>query len=186
GVWKSTNAGNLSPNAVSVNWTPLTDNEATLAIGAIAFQKQLANPNPANSVILAGTGETNSSGDSYYGLGILRSADGGQTWTLIPQDANGTHSFAGLGFSQIAFSTANPNVVVAAAGSATEGIVEGLENPVTTNRGLYYSTDAGLTWRVATVSDTGVTTTAASVTSVAYNAAAAGFFAAIRFHGVYF
>ena len=147
GVWKSINAGNLSPSPVSVNWTPLTDDQATLAIGAIAVQPQLGIPNPANSVVLAGTGETNSSGDSYYGLGILRSADAGQTWTLIPQDANGTHSFAGLGFSQIAFSTANPNVVVAAAGSATEGIVEGLENPITTNRGLYYSTDAGVTWR---------------------------------------
>src|SRR5206468_5631497 len=109
GVWKSINAGNLSPSPVSVNWTPLTDDQATLAIGAIAVQPQLGIPNPANSVVLAGTGETNSSGDSYYGLGILRSADAGQTWVLIPQDASGTHSFAGLGFSQIAFSTANPN-----------------------------------------------------------------------------
>jgi photosystem II stability/assembly factor-like uncharacterized protein len=91
----------------------------------------LANPDPSRSVVLVGTGETNSSGDSYYGLGIVRSADGGQTWTLISQDVSGTHSFAGLGFSQIAFSTANPNLVVAAAGSATEGIVEGLENPLT-------------------------------------------------------
>ena len=85
GVWKSTNAGNLSPSPVTVNWTPLTDNQATLAIGAIAVQKQIANPNLANSVVLAGTGETNSSGDSYYGLGILRSADGGQSWALIAQ-----------------------------------------------------------------------------------------------------
>ena len=186
GVWKSINACNLSPSPVSVNWTPLTDDQVTLAIGTIAVQPQLGIPSPANSVVLAGTGETNSSGDSYYGLGILRSADAGQTWTLIPQDATGTHSFAGLGFSQIAFGTANPNVVVAAAGSATEGIVEGLENPITTNPGLYYSTDAGVTWQAASISDAGVATTAASVTSVAYNPAAGGFFAAIRFHGFYF
>jgi hypothetical protein len=186
GVWKSTNAGNLSPSPVSVNWAPITDDQPTLAIGAIAVQPQLGIPNASNSIVLAGTGETNSAGDSYYGLGILRSADAGRSWSLVPQDATGTHSFAGLGFSQIAFSTTNPNIVVAAAGSATEGIVEGLENPVTTNRGLYYSLDAGLTWRAATVTDTGVTTTAASVTSVAYNAAAGGFFAAIRFHGFYF
>ena len=88
-MWKSPNAGNLSPSPVAVNWTPLTDNQATLAIGAVAVQKHLANPNPANSVILAGTGETDSSGDSYYGLGILRSADGGQSWVLIPQDSTG-------------------------------------------------------------------------------------------------
>src|SRR6266700_4785239 len=185
GVWKSTNAGNLSPSPVAVNWTPLTDNQATLAIGAIAIQKQPANPNPANSVVLAGTGETNSSGDSYYGLGILRSADAGQTWTLIPQDSSGTHSFSGLGFSQISFSTGNPNLAVAAAGSATEGIVEGLENPVTVNRGLYYSTDAGVSWQAANVNDAGVTTGSASVTSVVYNSVAGMFYAAIRFHGIY-
>jgi hypothetical protein len=185
GVWKSTNAGTLSPIPVAVNWVPLTDDQATLAIGAIAIQPQLANPDAAKSVVLAGTGETNSSGDSYYRLGILRSANGGQTWTLIPQDSTGTHSFAGLGFSQIAFSTTNPNLVVAAAGSAGEGIVEGLENPLTTNRGLYYSTDAGVNWQAANVNDAGVSITPASVTSVAYNAAAARFFASIRFHGFY-
>ena len=74
--------------------------------------------------MLAGTGETNSSADSYYyGLGILRSIDGGKSWTLISQDISGSRSFAGLGFSQIAFSTANPNLAVAGAGSASEGIV---------------------------------------------------------------
>jgi len=96
GVWKSTNAGNLSPSPLSVNWTALTDNQPTLAIGAIAVQPQLANPDPAKSLVLAGTGETNSSGDSYYGLGILRSPDGGQTWTLISQDSTGTHPLADL------------------------------------------------------------------------------------------
>lgn len=135
GVWKSTNAGNLSPSPIGVNWTPLTDDQATLAIGAIAIQPQPANPDPSKSVVLAATGETNSSGDSYYGLGILRSGDGGQTWTLISQDSTGIHNFAGIGFSQIAFSTTNPNLVIAAAAAATEGIVEGLENPPTSNRG---------------------------------------------------
>jgi hypothetical protein len=183
GVWKSNNAGPASPSPVSVNWTPLTDNQGTLAIGAIAVQPQLSIPDPSKSVVLAGTGETNSSGDSYYGLGILRSPDGGQSWTLISQA--GTHSFAGLGFSQIAFSSANPNVVVAAAASASLGIVEGLENPSASNRGLYYSTDAGVTWQAAIVNDPSASISPASATSVVYNAAAATFYAAIRFHGFY-
>ena len=46
GVWKSTNAA--TPTANSVTWKPVTDDQATLSIGAIAI---------SNSVILAGTGE---------------------------------------------------------------------------------------------------------------------------------
>jgi hypothetical protein len=64
-------------------WTPLTDGEATLAVGAIAIQPQLSNSDPTRSVVLVGTGETDSSADSYYGLGILRSTDAGQTWNLV-------------------------------------------------------------------------------------------------------
>jgi hypothetical protein len=137
GVWKSTNAGPLSLNPGDVLWVPLIDNQATLSVGSVAIQP--GNNNPANSVILVGTGETNSSADSYYGLGILRSADAGSSWTLISQDITGTHPFAGLGFSKIAFSTSNPNLVVAAAAGTAGGVVEGLEIPVNTNRGLYYS-----------------------------------------------
>src|SRR4051812_3405986 len=185
GIWKSTNAGTLSTNSSSVSWIPLTDTQATLAIGSIAVQPQLSNPNSASSIVLAGTGETDSSADSYYGLGILRSTNGGQTWTLISQDSTGTHPFAGLGFSQIAFSSVNPNLVVAAAASASEGIVEGLEDPVVVNRALYYSTNAGLAWQVASVSDSGVSVSSASVSAGVFNKAAAKFYAAIRFHGFY-
>ena len=46
GIWKSTNAGTLSSNPGSVAWVPLTDNEATLAVGSIAIQPQLSNPDP--------------------------------------------------------------------------------------------------------------------------------------------
>lgn len=185
GVWKSTNAGPLSVDPSIVTWTPLTDSQSTLAIGSIAVQPQISNPNAANSVVLAGTGETDSSTDSYYGLGILRSTNGGQSWTLISQDLTKAHSFAGLGFSQIAFSTANPNLVVAAAGAASQGILEGLENPVDVNRGLYYSTDAGVDWQAADVADSGASLSPDSATAVAYNAAAARFYAAIRDHGFY-
>ena len=67
GVWKTTNGG--------TNWTPLTDRQASTAIGSIALD-------PSNSnTIYAGTGEENFSGDSYYGAGILKSTNGGATWT---------------------------------------------------------------------------------------------------------
>ncbi len=103
GVWKSTNAATQSPGNVA--WTPLIDDQATLAVGAIAIQ-----PGGNRSVIVVGTGEANSSTDSYYGLGILRSPDAGQTWTLIPSDITGTRSFAGMAFSKITFSTRESSV----------------------------------------------------------------------------
>ena len=168
-----------------VTWTALTDNQATLAVGAIAIQPG----NGSNSVILVGTGESNSSADSYYGLGILRSANAGGTWALISSDTTGTRSFAGMGFSKIAFSSNTPSIVVAATAGASEGIIEGLENPLTANLGLYYSGDGGNTWRYGNVSDGGVTTAPGSVSSVVYNAVSNSglgqFFAALRYHGFY-
>jgi hypothetical protein len=88
GIWKSTNAANAVAN--NVDWTPITDNQATSSIGAIAIQP--GNNDPAKSLILAATGEANNSGDSYFGLGILRSADGGNNWTLISTANSGTLS----------------------------------------------------------------------------------------------
>src|SRR5438093_1886175 len=183
GIWKSTNAGPLSPNPTNVSWSPLIDNQATLAVGSIAVQP--GNTDPTKSVILVGTGETNSSMYSYYGLGILRSADAGNTWTLITQDSSGTHPFAGLGFSKIAFSTANPSLVVAAAAGASQGVIDGLENPVSANRGIYYSNNGGVSWSYASINDVGTVIQPNSATSVIYNAGAGKFFAAIRFHGFY-
>ena len=183
GVWKSTNAGPLSANPANVSWSPLIDNQATLAVGSIAVQP--GNTDPTKSVILVGTGETNSSMDSYYGLGILRSADAGNTWTLITQDSSGTHPFAGMGFSKIAFSTANPSLVVAAAAGASQGVIDGLENPVSANRGIYYSNNGGVSWSYASINDVGTVIQPNSATSVIYNAGAGKFFAAIRFHGFY-
>jgi hypothetical protein len=185
GVWKSTNAGTISPNPSSVTWTALTDDQPTLAVGAIAIQPQPANPDATRSVILVGTGETNNSSDSYYGLGILRSDNAGDTWTLISHDSTGNRSFAGLGFSKIAFSTVNPSLVVAAAAGATQGVVEGLEDPVSANRGLYYSNDGGQSWNYATVKDAGLVIDPSSATSVVYNAVSGQFFAAIQWHGIY-
>ena len=177
GLWKSTNAGSLSSNPAAVTWQALIDDQATLAVGAIALQ-------PGNSnVILVGTGETNSSGDSYYGLGILRSADGGSTWSEI-QSAGTGQSFLGIGFSKIAFSTANPNLVVAATAGDNGLDVGREEDGNATARGLYYSQDGGATWNRVILSDGAVPS---SATAVIYDASQAGgtFYAFIRRHGLY-
>ena len=195
GLWKSTNAGSLSSNPAAVVWQPLIDDQPTLAVGAIGLQ-------PGNSnVIVVGTGEANNSADSYYGLGILLSRNGGSTWseiTGIGQSPNVDQSFLGIGFSKIAFSTANPNLVVAAT-AGDNGLCLGLEAAAGDNspclgpeedgnstvRGLYYSLNGGATWNRATLTDGAVP---ASATAVIYNpsqGATGTFYAFIRRHGLY-
>ena len=70
GVWKSTNGG--------AHWTPLTDDQGTLSIGAL-----LVVPGAAGYTIYAGTGEANTNSDSYAGIGVLASTDAGATWSRV-------------------------------------------------------------------------------------------------------
>src|SRR5450432_4845059 len=72
GVWKTTDGG--------TNWTPLTDDQPSLATGSIALD-----PNNPDTVYV-GTGEENFAQDSYYGAGILKSTDAGATWTNLAGD----------------------------------------------------------------------------------------------------
>jgi hypothetical protein len=200
GVWKSTNAA--GPLA-SVTFSPLTDtlpvfsaNAGTgilpsLSIGALAVQPTL------NPIVLAGTGDPNDATDSYYGEGILRSTDGGLTWTLIQSShdgANGNHSFLGLATAGIAFSTATPTLAVAA---FTVSPQSAIVDAATTSSipGLYFSTDSGVTWQMATLMDggqivqqpqpLGTGEAGNPVTSVVWNPIRQQFFAAVRSHGYY-
>src|SRR5262252_4179928 len=70
GVWKSTDGGQ--------HWTPVTDTQATLSIGAL-----LVTGSGSNYTVYAGTGEANTSQDSYAGVGVLASTDGGATWHRV-------------------------------------------------------------------------------------------------------
>ena len=182
GIWKSVNAANSTAN--NVTWTPIADDVATLAIGAIAIQP--GNTVPANTVILAATGEADNSSDSYFGLGILRSANAGGTWTLATTANGGALSFSGLGGTRMAFSTATgqTSTVVAALATSAVGLVDGAVTSGT-ERGLYTSLDAGQTWTYDALTDPGGATDSTSATSVIYNASAALFFAAVRYHGFY-
>ncbi len=184
GVWRSTNAASADPAAVT--FTPIIEDQATLAIGAIALK-----PNDSR-VILIGTGEAHSSADSYYGLGILRSADGGATWTLISSADAGVKSFKGVSFSRIAFSADNPNLVVAATASSGNGVLVGADSSTNCSsatspctRGLYYSSDAGVTWNSVHVTDNGATPDGGSTHSAVYNPAQHKFYAVLRAHGVF-
>jgi hypothetical protein len=182
GIWKSTNAAYST--ASSVTWTAISDDQATLSIGALAIQP--GNTNVTQTVILAATGEADNTGDSYFGLGILRSADAGNSWTLIPTANAGVLSFSGLGGTRMAFDTASAqtSTVVAAMATSAEGMVDGAVTSSTT-RGLYTSLDAGLTWTYDALVDPGGATDPTSATTVVYNNVAGEFFAAVRYHGFY-
>jgi photosystem II stability/assembly factor-like uncharacterized protein len=110
GVWKTTDGGK--------SWVAKSDNEVSLAIGALAMD-------PSNSQILyAGTGEGNFSTDSYYGNGILKTTNGGASWTALA-----TATFTGTRFSRIAVTPGTPLRLFAATGN-----------------GIYRSTDGGVNW----------------------------------------
>jgi photosystem II stability/assembly factor-like uncharacterized protein len=71
GVWRSDDGGR--------HWRGLWHSEPTLNIGSLAIDP--TNP----SMVYCGTGEANLSADSYPGVGIFRSIDGGDSWHILAQ-----------------------------------------------------------------------------------------------------
>ena len=111
---------------------------ATTAIGAIAID-------PFDErVIYVGTGEAHFANHSRFGLGVLRSADGGDTWVLL-----GTEAFAGRCVSRIVCDPGVPGVLYAsitrAGGFPEMAAAKGhpqREGPL----GVLRSEDHGQTW----------------------------------------
>jgi len=125
GVWKSTDGGNT--------WAPITDGQASLATGVITLS-------PDQKTIYVGTGEPNHSGDSYAGAGILKSTDGGRTWTLL-----GSQLFRGSSISGLIVNQANPSriIVSTTTGSCCRTFYRDANQ---SGMGVYLSTDAGVSW----------------------------------------
>ncbi len=175
GIWRSNDNGQT--------WTPLIDNQPSQAIGSIAIDP--TNPN----TIYVGTGEGNRSADSYYGAGILKSTDGGATWsvivgpisTLAPQKP----VFANAAIPRIVIDPLTPNIIFAATtigstASASEGVetVEGSKQ-----KGVWKSTDGGATWRNVDPDASGGVQSAHDITIDPLNHNIV--YAAIRSRGIY-
>jgi photosystem II stability/assembly factor-like uncharacterized protein len=126
GVWKSTDGG--------ADWTPLTDyvtdpnsTPVPVAIGGVAVDP--GNPN----TVYAATGVASNQPSAQPGVGVLKSTDGGLTWTLL-----GANVFANALVSKMAVSKPGRDgltsiyVAVAAGGAFGPGV--------------YRSQDGGQTW----------------------------------------
>jgi len=196
GVWRSQNAGTSSASKIS--FVPLTDNlpamsgatDASISIGALSVQPG------GTGVVLAGTGDPNDALDSYYGAGILRSTDGGNTWSLINATADQVYVFEGESIAGFAWSTVNPQREVVAVSQALESAQVNALVPGYSYEGLYYSSDGGASWTLATITDgsgsaiqgpnnTFVYPDGNAATSVVWNPIRQLFIAAVRYHGYY-
>ncbi len=125
GVWKTTDGG--------VDWSTTTDSQANLVIGSIAVAPNLP------TTIYAGTGDAETgtginAADAYAGDGILKSTDGGQTWTLVGKQ------FAGATIGKIVVDPTNANNLFAA---VSTNAVDGFGSVIA---GIYHSTDGGQSW----------------------------------------
>ena len=124
GVWKTVDGGN--------SWLPLTDGQDTLAIGALAVD-------PTNvNVVYAGTGEANQSCDSHYGIGLLKSADGGSTWATL-----GASTFQNTSIGKVVVHPTTPTTLWVANGSGAGGFSCYGRTGVF---GVYKSIDGGASW----------------------------------------
>jgi hypothetical protein len=103
GLWETGDGGGA--------WSPRTDDQPTLSIGALAFDPS------DTSTVYAGTGEGNSE-YSHLGQGILVSRDGGSTWTVVADEV-----FSGIGFYRLGVDPRNGQRLIAATtgGAAVSG-----------------------------------------------------------------
>lgn len=118
GIWKTTDAGST--------WEPLTDFAPNLVIGCITFHP--TDPN----IIYAGTGEGYFNVDALRGIGILKSTDAGNSWTILKNFEKASEPYYYHYINKIVIHPTNPNIIYAALSAKDAGV--------------WKSTDGGTTW----------------------------------------
>lgn len=126
GVWKSTNDG--------LSWTSIFDSAGTQAIGG-AVAVDPSDPD----VIWVGTGDNVESCEGYFGIGLLRSPDGGATWEV--RNGSGLSTLDHLAsFASVVVDPRDSDHVVVG------GRIRGCEDGVSAAGGIFTTTDGGQTW----------------------------------------
>src|SRR5437588_3400694 len=137
GVWRSLDGG--------ATWTSIFDNADTMAVGALA----LAPSDPTK--LYVGTGEFNSCGDCFFGVGLYRIDSVDTSPTLIgpinPSQRIGNltyNIFTGRAITKILVHSTDPATIfvstargIGGSGATSLGLV-----PAIATRGLYRSTNA--------------------------------------------
>lgn len=114
GVWRSTNNGST--------WTPF-DFTSILSLGVSDIQISESNPN----IIYVATGDIEPSNNQmFYSIGVLKTVDAGQTWTITNLAYSQEN---GKKVGRLWVNPTNPDIVIACS-----------------TNGLYKSVDGGNTW----------------------------------------
>lgn len=163
GVWKTTNATQAAPA-----WTRLTDSQLSLSVASL----ELDPTDPTRNTIVAGIGRNSSlGGRGGAQIGLLRSTDGGASWSQIDGGVLTGRNVLGLAArgailvaatsSGLYRSTNTGAAFSLLSGNGTSGLPAGANTdlaadpannarlfvPVTSGtRGIYRSLDTGATW----------------------------------------
>jgi photosystem II stability/assembly factor-like uncharacterized protein len=125
GAWKTTDGG--------LHWVPLIDHMPSLSVGSIALD-----PSSPDTVYV-GTGylEHGVQDFLYWGVGILKSLDGGTTWAHLPGPFAGplSNELGGVMIISLAIHPSNGQTLLA-----------GIRGAGRTPSGVYRSTDGAVSW----------------------------------------
>jgi hypothetical protein len=167
GIWRTTNALTPSPS-----WTFVSGSFPTNAIGTLTYDA-------SSGALYAGTGEPNASADSEAGRGLMKSTDGGDTWTHLPAitttSISGPYTgdaFKDRGINSVVVDPTDSNTLYVGSASATRGVCSvsnGCDAAPPTPlpaRGVYKSTDGGQTFTLLNSATSGLPFVLRGVTDV--------------------
>lgn len=143
GVWN----GSIDPEP---SWSPMTDDQATLAVGQLALDS--CSPVRCETV-WAGTGENSIRRDTQYGLGLLNGRWDGESHSYEWQRL-GAETFAGGNIARLLLDPSTPDTAEKVLYVAlSSGVTANATHSTLTTKppqpfGIWKSVDAGATWQL--------------------------------------